>query len=311
MKSIRIIFGITQMDLKQSDIGLLIALDALLEEGSVTAAARTLSVSQPAMSAQLARLRVLFNDPLLTASGRKLVPTARALEIKAPLKALLADLDLLVRESAQFDPSTTDRTFLLIATDYMHAVLSAALLKAFAQEAPNARVALLAFDPGKTWNQLERDEADLALVTGMDLPEARQRPGLVEKFKVVQRKGHPRGTDPFTIESFCAAEHILVSPEGGGFFGATDKLLAASGRSRRIACSVPSFLLAPALVASSDLIALIPVRLADLHKDLVDPFDPPFPSPEFSVDLRWHPRRQNDPAHIWFRSLVFRIASAL
>lgn len=70
------------MDLKQSDIGLLIALDALLEEESVTTAAQRLGISQPAMSAQLARLRALFNDPLLTASGRKLIPTARALELK-------------------------------------------------------------------------------------------------------------------------------------------------------------------------------------------------------------------------------------
>ena len=299
------------MDLRQSDIGLLIALDALLDEESVTAAAQTLGISQPAMSAQLARLRSLFNDPLLTTSGRKLVPTVRALEIRQPLRALLADLDLLVRESAQFDPRTTDRTFSLIATDYVHAVLSAPLLQTIAQEAPDARVALLAFDPPAIWSKLEQDDADLALATGINLPEARRRPGLVESFKVIQRKGHPRGDAPFTLDSFCAAEHVLVSPEGGGFFGATDKILAETGRSRRIASSVPSFLLAPTLVASSDLIALIPVRLAALYNDLVDQFDPPFTSPEFSADLLWHPRRQKDPAHIWFRSLVYRLVSTL
>lgn len=299
------------MDLKQSEIGLLIALDILLEEESVTAASQALGISQPAMSAQLARLRTLFNDPLLTASGRKLVPTARALELRQPLRALLADLDLLVRESAKFDPATSDRTFSMVATDYMHAVLSSQLLQAFAQEAPNARVALLAFDPRTVWSRLEQDEADLAFVTDMNLPDARQRPGLVEEFKVIQRKGHPRGDKPFTLNSFCEVEHILVSPEGGGFLGAADKILAATGRKRRIACSVPSFLLAPALVANSDLIALIPNRLAARHTDFVSQFDPPFSSPDFSVDLLWHPRRQNDPAHIWFRSLVFRTASTL
>ncbi|MEM9814587.1 MAG: LysR family transcriptional regulator, partial [Pseudomonadota bacterium] len=95
MKSIQCISDINSMDIKQSEIGLLIALDALLERESVTAAAQALGISQPAMSAQLARLRALFNDPLLTASGRRLLPTARALEIKVPLRALLADLDLL------------------------------------------------------------------------------------------------------------------------------------------------------------------------------------------------------------------------
>lgn len=299
------------MDLKQSDIGLLIALDALLEVESVTEAARTLGISQPAMSAQLARLRLLFNDPLLTSSGRRLVPTVRALEIKQPLRVLLADLDLLVREKTQFDPKTTDRAFRLIATDYVHAVLSPDLLQACAQEAPNARVAFLAFDPPAVWPQLEQDDADLAVVTGMNLPDARQRPGLVEAFKVIQRKGHPRGRAPFSLDSFCAAEHILVSPEGGGFFGATDKILASTGRSRRIACSVPSFLLVPTLVAGSDLIALIPVRLAELYSDLVEQYDPPFTSPEFGVDLIWHPRRQNDAAHMWFRSLVAQIASCV
>lgn len=298
------------MDLKQSDIGLLIALDAILEHQSVTAAAQTLGVSQPAMSAQLARLRLLFNDPLLTSSGRKLVPTVRALEIKQPLRVLLADLDLLVRESAQFDPATTERTFNLLATDYVHAILSPALLQAFAQQAPNARLAFRAFEPLSVWQQLEQDDADLSLATGMNLPEARQRQGFEEEFTVIQRKGHPRGMSPFTLDSFCSQEHLLVSPEGGGFVGATDKLLAEMGRSRRVIFSVPSFLLAPTLVAASDIIALMPLRLAALNKDLVDQFEPPFQSPKFSVDLLWHPRCQNDPAHIWLRSLVARIAVA-
>ena len=292
------------MDIKQSDIGLLIALDVLLEQESVTAAAEILGISQPAMSAQLARLRALFNDQLLAASGRKLVPTARAQEVKEPLRALLADLDLLVRQTAQFDPKTSETTFRLIGTDYVHAVLAPELFTSFGDAAPHARVALLPFDPPMVWAQLEQDEADLALVTAMNLPEARRRPGLTETFKVIQRKGHPRGTGPYTMDTFCAAEHALVSPEGGGFFGAADRILADIGRERRIACSLPNFLLAPSLVAASDLIALIPARLANLHEDLVDQFDPPFPSPSFSVDILWHPRRQKDPAHEWLRSLV-------
>lgn len=298
------------MDLKQSDMGLLLALDVLLREGSVTLAAGALGISQPAMSAQLARLRALFNDPLLTPSGRKLVPTARALEVQQPLRRLLADLDLLVRESATFDPATTDRTFRIVATDYVHTLLSTALLAQVAHEAPTVRIALLAFDPPAVWPQLEEDAVDLAVVTGMALPEARQRPGLIERFKVIQRKGHPRGTEPFTLDSFCDVEHILVSPEGGGFVGAADRILTEAGRARRVACSVPSFLLAPTLVAGSDLVALIPARMAAQHVHQLDVFDPPFASPEFSVDLLWHPRRQKDPAHVWLRGLVARIAAS-
>ena len=299
------------MDLKQSEIGLLIALDALLEEENVTAAARRLGITQPAMSAQLARLRALFGDPLLAASGRKLLPTARAIEIKAPLRILLADLDLLVRETAEFEPSTTERAFRIIGTDYVHAVFSSPLTEAMAKQAPLAKLALLPFDPPALWSQLEQDKADLALATGMNLPEARRRPGLTETFKVIQRKGHPRGAGPVTLDEFCAAEHLLVSPEGGGFIGAADKILAEMGRARRIACSAPSFLLAPALIARSDYLAVIPARLADLYSESVDNFDPPFKPPEFAVDLLWHPRRQKDPAHVWLRSLIADIASRL
>lgn len=299
------------MDIKQSDFSLLVALNVLLEAQSVTRAAQSLGISQPAMSAQLARLRHLFNDPLLTPSGRKLIPTARALEITEPLKTILADLDLLVRESTHFEPGETDRIFRLIGTDYVHAVVAPDLQETFGQEAPTARLALLPLNPPDVWQQLERDEADLALVTGMDLPEARRRMGLEETFKFIQRKNHPRGIKPCTVDEFCAAEHLLISPEGGGFFGATDKILADLGKARRIVSSVPSFLLAPAMVAATDLIGMIPARLAAANLDTIDCFDPPFPSPRFSVDILWHPRRQNDPGHVWLRTLVSRVVSRL
>lgn len=140
----------------------------------------------------------------------------------------------------------------------------------------------------------------------MTLPDAWRRPGLTKRFSVFQRKGHPRGSTPFTLDGVCAAEHFVVSPEDGGIVGATDRLLAKPGRTRQVACSLPSFLLAPALVASSDLVSMIPARLAILHGALIRCFDPPFPSPQFSVDILWHTRRRNDPAHVWIRTLLSR-----
>ncbi|MEO1092105.1 MAG: LysR family transcriptional regulator [Pseudomonadota bacterium] len=304
------IFGIIHVDLRQTELGLLIALDALLEHASVTAAARQLGISQPAMSAQLARLRRLFGDPLLTPSGRRLIPTTRALALRAPLRQRLRDLDALVRESAHFDPRTTERTFRLIGTDYVQAVIAPRLVVALATTAPAARLALLPFDPPAVWRTLEDDVADAALVTGATPPDARVRTGLHEDFVAIQRPGHPRGSLALTLDAFCAAEHVLVSPEGGGFTGAADRVLENMGRSRRVACSVPSFLLAPALVAASDLVCLLPRRLAVLHHGQVERYELPFPSPRFTVDLVWHPRRQNDPAHIWFRRIVADIVRA-
>lgn len=297
--------------MKQSDLGLLLALDALLREEGVTAAAERLGISQPAMSAQLARLRRLFNDPLLTASGRRLVPTTRALALREPLHQLLGDLDALVREGANFEPATSKKAFRLIGTDYVHAVIGPCLVEGLCKSAPETRLALLPFDPPAVWRALEEDQVDAALVTGMKLPDAKMRAGLEEDFLVIQRKGHPRGTGPLTLDAFSAFPHLLVSPEGGGFTGAADKVLKQIGRERRVAWSLPSFLLAPAFVARCDALCLLPRRLAELHADQLDSFDPPFASPRFTLNLVWHPRRQSDPAHIWFRAQVMAVLTGL
>jgi len=299
------------MDIKQGDLGLLLALDALLEEENVSKAAERLGISQPAMSAQLKRLRQLFNDPLLTPSGRRLVATSRALSLQADLRRHLQDLDALVRQTSAFDPRTTGKTFRMVGTDYVHAVLAARLEDKIRQEAPEARLAFLPFEPTSLWRSLEADDVDLALATGMALPEARKRQALHETFRVIMRPGHPLAGRDLTLDAFCAARHVLISPEGGGFVGIADKVLARQGARRNVSASIPSFLLAPAFVAGSDALCLVPARLADLFADTVGSSRPPLDLPGFDVDMLWHPRRQNDPAHIWFRGLVLTCAKAI
>ena len=231
--------GIKKMDIKQRDLGLLLALDALLEKQSVSAAAKRLGLSQPAMSSQLRRLRELFNDPLLTPSGRQLVATSRALELKDDLRQHLQDLDALVRVNRGFDPATSRKTFSIIATDYAHAILTPSLAEHIASKAPHCRLAFLSFAPKTVWQTLVSDEADLAIVTGMKLTEAKMRPGIEESFCIIQRKGHPRGTERMTLEAFCSAEHILVSPEGGGFIGLADTVLGEMGYRRKVPSLCP------------------------------------------------------------------------
>ena len=154
---------------------------------------------------------------------------------------------------------------------------------------------------------LESGRADLALATGMQLPEARVRPGLSEDFVVLRRLGHPDEARPWSIETFCAPGHSLVSPEGGGFTGAIDRSLKSLGRKRRVLASLPSFLLAPSLVAHSDLVCVLPRRIAEMQTGLAQ-LELPFTSPRFDVNLLWHPKRHNDPALMWFRGLVADIA---
>ncbi|MEO0911349.1 MAG: LysR substrate-binding domain-containing protein, partial [Pseudomonadota bacterium] len=143
------------------------------------------------------------------------------------------------------------------------------------------------------------------------LQEAMMRSGTEEGFCIITRKNHPLATQKMTVEEFCAAEHILVSPEGGGFFGMTDKLLEEMGLSRKVAVSLPSFLMAPSLVARTDYICLLPRRLAAMYKGQVDIYKPPIETATFKVDLLWHARRQHDPSHIWFRDQVARILPKL
>jgi len=290
------------MDLRQADLGLLIALDALISERSVTRAAERLGLSQPAMSAQLARLRDLFDDPLLVSSGKQMAPTQRAAEIQAPLHRLLDELTALVRERQAFDPSRSDRAFRVMATDYLHRIVSLPTMGFLAKAAPRVRLAMALHDAKHAWRALEDDEADLLIASDRLTPkDAKARVLMEEGFVFVQRKGHPRGREALDLDRFCTLDHILVSPEGGGFFGATDETLATLGRKRRVVVSLPSFLLAAPLVATTDLVAVLPERLARSMDDNFDILPLPFTSVRFNIVMSWHPRRQRDPGHQWLR----------
>ena len=303
--------SIIRMDIKQGDLGLLLALDALLEHESVSTAADQLGISQPAMSAQLKRLRHLFNDPLLTPSGRRLVATSRALSLQDDLRRHLQNLDALVRENSAFDPATTRKTFRFVGTDFVHAILADRLEEQVCSLAPGARLAFLPFDPKSLWASLEDDKVDIALAAGMNLPDAQSRLAFTEDFCVIMRAGHPLSRQELTLEAFCTARHILISPEGGGFVGAADKALARVGARRAVTVSLPSFLLAPAMVARSDALCLVPQRLAASYEASIVSRPPPLAVSGFDVTMLWHPRRQNDPAHVWFRGIVSELTKTL
>lgn len=293
------------MDIRSADLGLLLALDALLAELNVTRAAARLNISQPAMSAQLARLRDLFDDPLLVASGRKMVPTTRALDIQEPLHRALEDLTQLVRDRQSFEPSTSSRTFRIVALDYLHMVLTFPLIAAVQKVAPNIQFALLPFDPMTTWEMLENRKADLLLAWRQVTPqEAKARRIYDERLCAVQRFSHPRGTKKLSIAAYCNLAHVVVSHEGGLLRGPVDEELKKLGRKRHVVASVPTLLAVPPLVANSDLIASIPYRLAAQMKDKVEGFDLPFRGLRFEIMASWHPRLQNDPAHRWLREQI-------
>ncbi|MCB1505256.1 MAG: LysR family transcriptional regulator [Hyphomicrobiaceae bacterium] len=293
------------MDIKSSDLGLLVALDALLSERNVTRASERLNISQPAMSAQLSRLRDLFDDPLLVQSGRQMVPTARADALRDPLHRSLRELSQMVRESQPFDPGTTSRTFRIIGTDYLHMLVTLPLIRHLAAHAPHVQIVLLPFNASTAWRQLEDLGADLVVVWRQLTPlESKASPLFKDRLCLVQRKGHPRGKNRPTVDEICEYPHAIIAPEAGALWGVIDEELKNLGRSRRVMASMPTFLTVPLLIAQSDMLAAIPKRLASINSDSLDSFDLPFPHMDFEMLLSWHPRMQADPGHQWLRKKI-------
>jgi len=295
-------------DIRTLDLNLLRALDALLDERSVTRAAARLGLTQPAVSGALARLREAFGDPLFVRTQRGVLPTPRAQALAGPLRRLLADAEALVRP-AEFDPATAEMLLRLAATDYAERTLVAPFLAALRAEAPRARLAVRPLEEAHVLAQMERGDFDLALMRLEAAPPALYALRLLdERYVCALRADHPDAAGPLSLDRFCALDHALVSLAGGGFRGPTDTALAALGRRRRVAVSVPSFLALPALLRASDLVAAVPERLLrGVSGVALLPL--PLDVPGFTMIAAWHERTHHDPAHRWARTLLAAVAA--
>ncbi|MBK1689764.1 LysR family transcriptional regulator [Rubrivivax gelatinosus] len=290
--------------LRRLDLNLLVTLDALLAEHNVTRAAARLHLSQPAVSVQLAKLREAFADPLLLPGPRGMRPTARAQELRVPLHAALAALGQAIAPSAAFDPAHATNTWRVAATDYGASTIVLPALARLRAAAPGTRLAVLELKPPALARQLEQGELDLAFhAAELAPPELRRRPLFHERYVLVARAGHPALKQRPTLAEFCALEHAIVSPDGGGFLGATDQVLAARGLVRRVVLSVPHFLFLEAALAASDLVAMLPARQVRPGGTL-QVAEPPVELPGFEMLMLWHERLHRDPAHHWLREQV-------
>ena len=299
------------MDSKRIDLNLLLTLDALLSERNVTRAAARLSLSQPAVSAQLNRLRDLFSDPLLVPAQRGMIPTPRALELQDSLHDALEGVRAVVAERARFDPASEDLVVSIAASDYVQYSVLMPLALALKHEAPGIRLAWRMLDGRLLASQVERGEVDLAIM----IPETaagqlRSRKLYDERYVCIARCGHPKVSRSLNLDTFSALDHVVVSPRGGGFTGPTDAALAARGRSRRVALSVASFLVVPEIVSRSDMIALVPERLVRGIARRVIVMDPPIPIKGFTIGMVWHDRSTAQPAHRWLRDRIGSLVRA-
>ncbi len=293
------------INLRNIDLNLLKALDVLLDERNVTRAAARLSLTQPAMSGMLTRLRDSFGDPLFVRAQRGIVPTQRALDLAGPVKQVLGDIEALLQPPA-FDPASATTTVRIAATDYALRAVAVPFIAALKRSAPLVRVALLPVEGEQVQVQLERGEIDIALITPETTPpDLHARRLFDETYVCAMRAGHPAASDAeLSLDTFCALDHALVSYAGGGFDGVTDTALAALGRQRLVTLSVKSFLVVPEILRDSDLVAVVPRRLV-AGVDGLALFDPPVAVPGFTKVAAWHERTHRDAGQRWLRELLF------
>ncbi|MFO0634188.1 MAG: LysR family transcriptional regulator [Nannocystaceae bacterium] len=299
-------------NLARVDLNLLVVLEALLEHGSVTAAASRLGLSQSATSHALARLRQTLGDPLLVRAPGGLVPTARARALAPVLQDALAILRRVVAGPPRFEPSTAARRFVVGTADYVELVLVPELMSRLANTAPRIDLWLKTYEDD-LGDALGRGDFDLAIGPerpGNDRPGIRTRPLFEEQFVCVVRKGHPALGRRWTAESFARLSHAFIAPRGKPG-GAVDDALAAMGLSRRVALALPHFMVAPFVVAQTDLVLTLPQRVAATlvpHLPLVV-VPPPLPVPGFRMVMLWHERVQHEPAHAWLRETLIEVAA--
>jgi DNA-binding transcriptional LysR family regulator len=293
------------------DIELLVTLEALLTACNVTHVARQLHLSQPTVSVRLGKLRNLFADPLLTPGVRGMRPTTRGLALLAPLREALSGVERMLSAETPFDPARTELTWRVAASDYAQHAILMPLLAHLRRAAPGVRVAVYAPVPAEIARMAERGDIDVAFITADIVPESLRSTILfAERYQFIARKRHPLlGNGPITLAQFCALDHVVVSPEGGGFKGPTDVLLEARRHKRRVVLSVPHFLLAPELVRRSDMVAMVPARLLEGRSQGLQLRDAPIQPPGFEMAMSWHERVHVDPAHAWLRAQVIAAVS--
>ena len=297
------------MDIKRIDFNLLVTLDALLAERSVSRAAQRLNLSQPALSAQLARLREMLGDPLFVPSHRGMTPTPLALGLQAPLAAALAQLRDVVTSARAFDPARDEFTLHVACSDYVQAALLLDFTLALRRDAPGLRIALRPADSTRLEAQMEKGDVDLAVLTPEGIAESlRSRPLFEERYVCIARRGHPALRRPLDTRRFCELEHVMVSPRGGSFTTPVDEVLDAQGLRRRVVVSASTFHSVLDLVERSDLVALVPARMVEGRNVRVRVLAPPLPVPGFAIHMAWHDRNHRDAVQRWVRERLAAFA---
>jgi LysR family transcriptional activator of mexEF-oprN operon len=290
-------------DLRRVDLNLLIVFETLMHERSVTRAAEKLFLGQPAISAALARLRTLFDDPLFVRTGRSMEPSARAVEIFALLAPALDSISTAVSRAADFDPATSNAVFRIGLSDDVEFALLPALLRRLRAEAPGVVLVVRRTNYLLMPNLLASGEISVGVSYTDELPANAKRKTLRRAKPKLLRADSVPGA--LSLDDYADRPHALVSFAGdlGGF---VDEELAKVGRKRRVVLAVPQFNGLGTLLAGTDLVAMVPdyTAAALTAAGGLRAEDPPLPVQSFELSMAWRGAQDNDPAERWLRSRI-------
>jgi DNA-binding transcriptional LysR family regulator len=303
------------MDFHGIDLNLLAAFDALMRERNVTRAAAEVGVSQPAMSAALARLRKLAGDPLFHRSAAGLLPTARARDLAGPIAEALQQIRAVLVEDTAFEPARATQAFKIGLSDYPAFVLLPAITTALREQAPGATLSVHAFTGrDEAVDLLDAGAIDVAIGVPPLHGDRRilSRPILRDSFVTIVANDHPVARRGMDMKAFLSLSHVLASPEGEGY-GLVDQALAAKGKARRLALVLPQMFVVPSVIAQTDMTATLMQRvvLASAAARTIATFPPPVALPDITFHTLWHRRTDANPAQAWFRELIASCADAL
>jgi DNA-binding transcriptional LysR family regulator len=311
------------MHIDRIDLNLLVYLDVLLRERSVTKAANQLGLSQPAMSNGLRRLRDMLGDPLLVRTSNGMTPTERAIELQPIIRQSLSQLEQALQSRQPFDAANSDRVFRIMASDYAESALFPQVLRHLRDAAPG--VALDIMTPSDvTFLDVEQGKVDMVINRFDAMPQSfHQKTLWRDSFSCLLSCDNPI-IDNFNLETYLQANHIWVSKTGFGAgvginpqdvqrLGWVDGALNTLNKKRNITVFTRHYQTAMLLAEQEDLIVTLPTRAAKLrrdHKEVVIK-KPPFLIPEIELKMAWSPLLQHNPSHRWLRTLIADVAQQI
>jgi DNA-binding transcriptional LysR family regulator len=310
-QSMRSMTSIDHANLSRLDLNLLVAFDALLTERSVTRAAARIGLGQSAMSHNLARLRTLFGDELLTRGADGMRPTPRALALADPVRVTLSQIQAAVLQREVFDPATADRTFRIGLADSIEVAVIPSLLARLGETAPAVSLRLRPIDRRTILEDLDTGRLDLGIgVFDQGQIHHKRRALYSENFLCLFNPARVNFIPPLSLEDYLSVPHVLTSLTDDTH-GAVDQALAKLKLKRSIALTTPGFLAVPFVLRRAPVITTMPSRLARYFADAFGLATSPAPIelPTFTISLLWHASFDHDPGHVWLRQTVVGLAS--